>query len=74
MVQQTRERSGWSIRQIIDHLGIGKSSYYRHAGSRGRSCSGCDHRFNLYQILPEERQAIINYALAHGELRHRELA
>jgi transposase InsO family protein len=75
MVEETKARSGWPIQQTLAVLEISRSSYHRwkQAGwavsSRPRSSPG-----SMYQLLPEERQAIVAYALAHPEIRHRELA
>lgn len=76
---QTRRRSRWSVRQTLAALGIAPASYYRWckrvagAGApgetRARTTSG-----SYYALLPAERQAIVDYALAHPEVRHRELA
>jgi len=75
VVQQTRQRSGWPVRRTLRVLEIPPGSFYRwrreQPASTGppRSAPG-----SLYELLPAERQAIVDYALAHPEVRHRELA
>lgn len=75
VVEQTRQRSGWSVGKALTVLEIPRSTYqrWRQASalptSPPRSAPG-----NLYELLPAERQAVIDYALAHPEVRHRELA
>lgn len=75
IVEETQARSGWSIMRTLEVLEISRSSYHRwkQAGwatsSRPRSSPG-----SLYELLPAERRAIVEYALAHPEIRHRELA
>lgn len=76
MVQEAKRRSGWPIRQSLEVLEIARSTYQRWrrleplAGSSpSRSSPG-----NLYELLPAERRVIIDYAISHPEVRHRELA
>ena len=75
LVEQTRQRSGWPVRQTLQALEIAPGTYYRwcramaHGVPRPRSPAG-----SMYELLPSERQAIIAYALKHPEVRHRELA
>lgn len=78
MVQQTKQRSGWPVRRILRVLEIPPGSFYRwrqdrppdgSAPPRPRSNPG-----SLYELLPAERQRMVDYALAHPEVRHRELA
>lgn len=78
-VERTRQRSGWSAGRTLAALGVSRASYYRwqqaagRPGDRdGRGLSGSPPQ--PYEALPEERMAIRAYALAHPELRHRELA
>jgi putative transposase len=76
VVQQTHQRSGWPVRRTLRVLEIPPGSFYRwrreqpaRGGAPPRSNPG-----SLYELLPTERQAIVEYALAHPEVRHRELA
>jgi transposase InsO family protein len=72
-VRRTRRRSGWAVRRILAALGVPVSSYYRQ---RHRSpCPTQRHRSPaVHEALPAERAAVMAYARAHPELRHRELA
>lgn len=75
LVEQTKERSRWPVRQTLKALAIAPATYYRwcrrmaHGRPRSRSPSG-----SMYELLPSEREAIIDYALRHPQIRHRELA
>jgi putative transposase len=76
VVQQTQQRSGWPVRRSLRVLEIPPGSFYRWRRKAGgaaavepRSAPG-----SLYALLESERRAIVQYALAHPELRHRELA
>lgn len=73
-MKTTQERDHWPIRRILRHLEISPASYYRwprrpQDAPRPRPAPG-----SLYEVLPAERQAIVDYALKHPEVRHRELA
>jgi putative transposase len=80
VVEQVKERSGWSARRTLHALGVTPSSYYRwrRAAASLRALSGLSgsppRSVTLYEALPEERAAVRAYALAHPEVRHRELA
>ena len=75
LVEQTKTRSGWPIRQSLRALEIAPATYYRwcramaHGNPRVRSPAG-----SMYELLAWEREAIVDYALKHPEVRHRELA
>ncbi len=76
LVRQTKRRSGWTVMEALAVLGISRSTYQRwrqasrqHAPAKPRSTPD-----NLYALLPSEKQAIIDYALSHPRVRHRELA
>jgi transposase InsO family protein len=75
LVEQTKKRSRWPVRQTLRALEIAPGTYYRwwramaDGKPRARSPSG-----SMYELLDSEREAIINYALKHPEVRHRELA
>jgi putative transposase len=74
-VQKARERSGWSAKRTLAALGISRRSYYRwlreEAWVRGEASV---KPVQPYEALAEEKDAVKRYALAHPELRHRELA
>ncbi|MFQ5344176.1 MAG: DDE-type integrase/transposase/recombinase [Anaerolineae bacterium] len=75
LVTQTRQRSDWPVRRTLQALEIPLSSYYRWRRAeawqnpRSRSPAG-----SMYELLDSERRAILDYALKHPEVRHRELA
>jgi putative transposase len=75
LVEQTRQRSGWPVRRTLKVLEIPAASYYRWRRVeawqrlRPRSPTG-----SIYELLDSERQTIIDYALKHPQVRHRELA
>jgi transposase InsO family protein len=75
VVSTTQQRSRWPLRRILRHREVSPATYHRWrqraAGGGPRPASG---RASLYEVLPAERQAIVDYALAHPEVRHRELA
>jgi hypothetical protein len=76
-VEQTRERSGWPAKRTLAALGIARRTYYRWLKEEkwARQLPETLVRpVQPYEALPEERQAVLDYALRHGELRHRELA
>ena len=75
LVEQTTERSGWPVRQTLRSLEIAPATYHRWCRTmaqgepRARSPAG-----SMYELLDTERKAIIDYALTHPEVQHRELA
>jgi len=76
-VEQTRQRSGWSVQRTLAALGIPRSSYYRwlHEEAWARQLPAEPVRpVEAFEALPEEKQAVVSYALEHPEVRHRELA
>jgi len=80
VVEQTKARSGWPVRRTLRALGVSSTSYYRwrRAAASLRAgeglCGPPPRPVTLYEALPEERQAVRAYALAHPAVRHRELA
>lgn len=83
MVSQAAGWAGWSRRKSLRVLEVSRSAYYR----RRRACAqpaawnippglgGADARpRSPHALLGEERAAVIRYALAHPNPRHRELA
>jgi transposase InsO family protein len=75
LVRQTKQRSGWPAGRTLKVLEVSRSSYQRwlgtdpQAATAPRSAPG-----PLFEVLASERQAIVDYALKHPEVRHRELA
>lgn len=77
LVQETRQRSEWPVRRTLSALGVSPASYYRwlkeEAWAKTRP-QPPPKPVQAYEALPEERQAVKQYALKHPEIRHRELA
>ena len=74
-VAQTQERTGWTVRRILHHLGLSKARY-RDWTKRAAAERLVDQRPIAPRhdgILPEERQAVITYALAHPKDGYRRL-
>ena len=61
IVQQTQQRSAWRVCRILATLGLPRSVYYAWkarenlADRAGKPC-------RVYEVLPEERSAICEYA------------
>ena len=70
-VERAREQSSWPVQQILDRLGVRRSSYYRWRGRKGTVRPAGR---GMHTVLDWERRAAIDYALRHPELRHRELS
>lgn len=77
IVQQTRQRSGWGAGRTLRVLGISRTSYYRwlreEAWARPKP-SAAARPVQMYEALPEEKEAVLRYALQHPSIRHRELS
>jgi len=76
-VEKTRERSGWPAKRTLAALGISRRSYYRWLKEEkwARQLPAPEVRpVQAYEALAEEKQAVLEYARRHPELRHRELA
>ena len=76
LVERTVERTGWTVRRVLKRLGFPKARYYEWRERRRQdrlrdvsSASTC-----LWAILPEEKEAVISYALAHPRDGYRRLA
>jgi transposase InsO family protein len=75
IVQQTKERSGWPAKRTLAALGIPRGTYYRWLQEEAWTQEKATTRpVQPFEALPEERAAVLGYARAHPELRHRELA
>jgi transposase InsO family protein len=77
VVKKTKERTRWSVRKILRGLEVSPASYYRwprQAGRGGGGGASASSPGSLFEVLPAERQAIVDYAKKHPEVRHRELA
>jgi putative transposase len=65
------------VKRTLAALGIARRSYYRwlkeEAWAKGRPGEPV-RPISPYEALPEEKQAVVDYARRHPQLRHRELA
>lgn len=76
LVTRTAERTGWPRRRILHRLGLSRARYrdwVKRAGrealrDRSTAAPACE------AILPEEKHAVIGYALAHPKEGYRRLA
>jgi putative transposase len=76
-VERVRARSGWPARRTLAALGISRRSYYRWLKEEAWAKAAPAEPVKpvqLYEALPEEKEAVLAYARKHPELRHRELA
>ncbi len=75
-VLRTKERSGWAVRETLCVLGVVPTTYYRWLREEAwaKAQTSPPKPVQPYEALPEEKAAVKAYALAHPELRHRELA
>lgn len=74
-VTETSGKAGLSVRECLQIMGVKKSMYYKRQQSD--AVQDEDRRrfhWNIDRLSEAERQAVISYALAHTEYRHRELA
>jgi putative transposase len=76
-VERTKARSGWPAVRTLQALGISRRSYYRwlkeEAWAKALLAEPV-RAVQMYEALPEEKEAVLSYARKHPELRHRELA
>jgi putative transposase len=75
IVCQTKQRSGWSVRRTLQHLGVSAASYYRWRKAAAWTKQLARPRpVQAYEATDEEQRAVRAYALRHPGIRHRELA
>jgi putative transposase len=72
IVIETKERTGWKTAMILRALDAAPSTYYRVLRKRGLKM--VPRRKNTYEVLQEEREAVLKYVREHPNPRHRELA
>ena len=72
IVEQTRRRSGWRAYQTLAVLGVPRSVYYawrRRDSLEDRAGQPC----RVYEVLPEERDAVCEFALLYPKIGYRKL-
>jgi transposase InsO family protein len=76
-VEQARRRSGWPAKKTLAALGMARRSYYRwlreEAWARALPAEPI-RPVQPYEALEQEKQAVLDYARRHPQLRHREMA
>jgi transposase InsO family protein len=80
LVARTRRRTGWTVRRILRRLGLPKTRYYawraweEEANRTVLETLGRQPAWCPWAILPEEREAVVGYALGHPRAGYRRLA
>lgn len=72
IVVQTKKRSGWQVYRTLAALGVPRSVYYAWKGRASledRAGQPC----RVYEVLPEERTAICDFALGYPKIGYRKL-
>ena len=72
IVEETKRRSGWRVYRTLAALGLPRSVYYawkRREDLTDRTAKPC----RVYEVLPEERAAICEFALAYPKIGYRKL-
>lgn len=72
IVAQTKRRSGWRVYRTLAALGIPRSVYYAWKG-RENLVDKIGTRCRVYELLPEERSAICEFALGFPKIGYRKL-
>src|SRR5690606_37152773 len=75
IVAEAVARTGWAVRRILKRLGIRRSVYYewRDRALQKRLDDLVPGGRCLSAVLPEEKEAVIAYALAHPKEGYRRL-
>jgi len=75
-VDQAKTRSQMPIATSLKHLGVKRSTYFRWKQEERwhEPRSEPPPPVQAFEALPEEKHAVVDYALAHPEIRHRELS
>jgi hypothetical protein len=72
IVEQTKRRSGWRVYRTLAALGVPRSVYYAWKSRddlQDRTAKLC----RVYEVLPEERAAICDFALQYPKIGYRKL-
>jgi hypothetical protein len=73
IVIQTKRRSGWRVYRTLAALGVPRSVYYAWKG-RDSLVDRVGTPCRVYEVLPEERAAICEFALQYTKIGYRKLA
>jgi putative transposase len=71
-VEQTKRRSGWRVYRTLAALGVPRSVFYawkKRENLEDRAGKPC----RVYEVLPEERAAICEFALQYPKIGYRKL-
>lgn len=76
LVRQTVERTGWTVRRILQHLGLSKGRYRQWVQRAARDALADRPPVprTTEAMLPAEREAVQAYAVAHPKDGYRRLA
>lgn len=78
MAEVNRALSVGSLKtnEVLNHLGVSRASYFRWKKEEvwKRERREVIKPVQAFEALPEEKQAVVKYALEHPGVRHRELA
>ena len=72
IVEQTKRRSGWRVYRTLATLGVPRSVYYAWKG-RDSLVDQTAKPCRVYEVLPEERAAICEFALQYPKIGYRKL-
>ncbi len=72
IVQQTKRRPGWRVVKTLAARGIRASVYYAWKGRQSLE-DQISRPCRVYEILPEKRAAICDYALQYPKIGYRKL-
>ncbi len=75
-VAEAKTRSGMPVTTSLKHLGVSRSTYFRWQKEKQwqQERAAPASPVQAFEALPEERQAVVKFALDHPEIRHRELS
>ena len=76
LVARTQQRTGWTLRRILTHLGLTKARYHDWVKRQARDALADRPpvAWGVDGILPVERAAVKAYALAHPQDGYRRLS
>lgn len=75
-VDRALSRGCLKTNEVLKHLGVSRASYFRWKKDEAwkRERAEPVKPVQAFEALPEEKQAVVQYALEHPGVRHRELA